>query len=65
MELLRIVFLLVSAAALVWLVRRAVRRAHQLSDRIEEYHREQEENPQDPYTALAELMEEQRREGRK
>ena len=60
-ELLRWLFIVMGTAVIVLLVKLVVRRARALDQRIEEYHKEQEEHPEDPYAALAELLAEQRR----
>ena len=60
-ELLRWLFIVVGAAVIVLLVKLVARRMRVLNERIEEYHKEQEEHPEDPYAALAELLAEQRK----
>jgi len=64
-EIVRWSLIILAIVIIVWLVGRTIRRARALSERIEEYHKEQEENPMDPYAALAELLEEQRRDREK
>ena len=60
LELVRWALIAVAVCVIVWLVARTTRRARELDRRIEEYHKEQEEHPEVPYAALAEMFAEQR-----
>ena len=59
-ELVRWALIMVAVTVIVWLVARTTRRARELDRRIEEYHKEQEERPESPYAALAEMLAEER-----
>jgi len=58
-EVFRWFVILAGVCLIVWLIGRTVRRARQLGGRIEEYHKEQEEHPGDPYAALAAILTDQ------
>ncbi len=60
LELLRWLFIILGIAVIFFMVRLIARRNKELCAKIKEYHKEQEQNLQDPYQALAELLAEQR-----
>jgi len=62
---LKLALLALSIVVIIWLARRAVRNARRLDERIEQHHKEQEEQgPRDPYQALSELFRQEDKETR-
>jgi ABC-type transporter lipoprotein component MlaA len=53
-------FVALCLVIIVLLGRHIYRRARELQQRVEEFHKEQEQNPIDPYSALSELYKRQR-----